>query len=307
MTDIYLRREKSKKGCLLVILLFTALAAAAAYWFLYGPKLPSRQNDEAASPDVVADEGSSAQPQPIAQPPPAGRDPGLGLLTEARQLKTGDQLQESRVKCFEILKVSSNSVARAEAESLLGDLDVALVLSPRAMPEKTEYTVQSGDSLAALAKRFNTTVDVIQKGNGIPGQMIRVGQRLRIFSGKFSIEVDKSDNLLVLKLNDQFFKRYRVGTGQYGKTPVGNFNIMQKIAQPTWWRPDGKSIPYGDPENLLGTHWLSLNAPGYGIHGTWEPDTIGKQASAGCIRLLNNEVEELFILVPEGTPVTITD
>jgi lipoprotein-anchoring transpeptidase ErfK/SrfK len=46
---------------------------------------------------------------------------------------------------------------------------------------------------------------------------------------------------------------------------------------------------------------------GYGIHGTWEPGTIGKQASAGCVRLGNADVEELFIIIPVGTPVTIVE
>jgi lipoprotein-anchoring transpeptidase ErfK/SrfK len=90
-------------------------------------------------------------------------------------------------------------------------------------------------------------------------------------------------------------------------TPVGDFKINDRIAQPTWWRGDGRAIPYGDKENLLGTHWLSLDIRGYGIHGTWEPDTIGKQASAGCVRMLNEEVEELYNLIPLGTTVTITD
>jgi len=73
-------------------------------------------------------------------------------------------------------------------------------------------------------------------------------------------------------------------------------------------------IPYGDKENVLGTRWISLTATGqtpkvrgYGIHGTWEPDTVGKQASAGCVRLLNPDVEELFLIVPMGTPVTIVE
>ena len=117
----------------------------------------------------------------------------------------------------------------------------------------------------------------------------------------------------MLFLNGKFFKRYAVGTGQYGKTPVGDFIISDKIINPPWWRPDGKLIPFGDTNNVLGTRWMALSTPdgtgprGYGIHGTWQPDTIGKQASAGCIRLLNSEVEELFMLVPVGTPVNITD
>jgi lipoprotein-anchoring transpeptidase ErfK/SrfK len=136
---------------------------------------------------------------------------------------------------------------------------------------------------------------------------------LRIFKGTFKIAVDKSDNVLTVFMNDAFFKRYSVGTGAYNKTPVGRFTVTDKIAQPPWWRPDGKQIPFGDPENLLGTRWMAIRSPddpfltGYGIHGTWEPDTIGKQASAGCVRMLNSDVEELFTLIPVNTSVDIQD
>jgi lipoprotein-anchoring transpeptidase ErfK/SrfK len=95
---------------------------------------------------------------------------------------------------------------------------------------------------------------------------------------------------------------------------LGTFVITDKIEQPPWWRPDGKMIPFGDKENVLGTRWMSLQATGttaavrgYGLHGTWEPETIGKQASAGCVRLKNNEVEELFLMIPTGTSVAITE
>jgi len=126
--------------------------------------------------------------------------------------------------------------------------------------------------------------------------------------------VSKSRNDLLLKANGVFFKRYQVGTGQYGKTPAGTFIISDKIIEPPWWRPDGKMIPFGDKENVLGTRWMSItpvegtpSVSGYGIHGTWEQETIGKQASAGCIRLVNSDVEELFLLTPMGTRVVITE
>jgi hypothetical protein len=175
------------------------------------------------------------------------------------------------------------------------------------MPEKVEYTVQAGDSLAKLAKDFGTTIELIQRSNNVTGSMIRIGDRLRIFQGMFHVEIDKSDNILDLYLNGRFFKRYRVGTGEYNRTPVGDFVITDRIFQPTWWRPDGRAIPYGDPENELGTHWLSLNIRGYGLHGTWQPETIGRQASAGCIRLTNDNIEELYTFLPIGTSVTIVD
>ena len=50
-----------------------------------------------------------------------------------------------------------------------------------------------------------------------------------------------------------------------------------------------------------------LSRKGYGIHGTNEPELIGQQVSHGCIRMLNEDVEELFDVVSIGTPVSITD
>jgi lipoprotein-anchoring transpeptidase ErfK/SrfK len=114
-------------------------------------------------------------------------------------------------------------------------------------------------------------------------------------------------------MNDKFFKRYRVGTGKDDKTPVGTFVISSKEVEPVWW-PQGREIPYGDKENILGTRWMALQptgetpkVKGYGIHGTWDDASVGKSLSAGCIRLANKDVEEIFVLVSLGTPVIITE
>ncbi|MFH0908646.1 MAG: L,D-transpeptidase family protein [bacterium] len=239
--------------------------------------------------------------------PAASADQAVNLLDEARKLKASDDYQGARERASAALNQATSDAVRNAARDLLGEVDIGLVLSERPMPEKIDYTIASGDTLAKLASRNGTTLELVSKGNNIKGPIIRIGDRMRIFTGKFSIKIDKSDNILDLQMNDTFFKRYKVGTGQYSKTPTGTFTITDRIAQPTWWRDDGKAIPYGDPENLLGTHWLSLDIRGYGIHGTWEPDTIGKQSSAGCIRLLNEDIQELFTLIPIGTPVTIED
>jgi lipoprotein-anchoring transpeptidase ErfK/SrfK len=289
--NIYIGHQtKSNVGVLLAALAVLAIIAGIVFLVL-------RLRSSKPEPAEVESAGAAQ---------PAAIDRGLSLLTAAAQLQKEGKLLEARDKAYEVLAQSSNSAARAGAETMLGEVNVELVLTPFAMPEKVEYTIQPGDSINALAKKFGTTVEIVQKGNRVTGSVIRPGDRLRIFTGKFSIQVSKKDNSLVLLMNDKFFKRYAVGTGEYGKTPVGDFTIRDRVPQPTWWK-DGKAIPYGDTNNVLGTHWLALDVPGYGIHGTWQPDTIGKQASAGCIRLVNAEIEELFTLVPVGTPVTITE
>lgn len=294
------------------------------------PERPTGPEPE-TEPGATLPEGpeSPAAPVEMATPPPAQRTPtertpteatptegtptvgtpgtGARLLAEATQAQAAGNLLEARTLGLRALEAPSQPEATRRAEALLGEVGIALVMSPHAMPEKVEYTVEPGDSLAKLAKEYGTTVELLQKGNMLRGSMIRVGDRLRVFKGAFSLRVSKSENDLVVYLDDQFFKRYRVGTGQYNRTPVGDFEVEERISQPTWWRPDGKAIPYGHPDNELGTHWISLNIKGYGLHGTWEPETIGRQASAGCVRLVNDDIEELYTLLPIGTPITIVD
>ncbi len=303
MTDIYINRQRQPKRRIPIVLVIgVVLVGSLLIWWFNREKEPTLSSTENPSAKEIE---TPAEKEVIS--PGMVSDPGRKLLAQAKAFQRQDQLQEARNICYTLINESSNQTARHSAENILSEINITLGMTPRAMSGKKEYTVQSGDTLGGISARFGTTVDLIKKGNNISGSLIRVGDRLRILQGTFSIQVDKSDNKLILYLNNRFFKRYKVGTGKYQKTPVGNFKIIERIAQPTWWRPDGKAIPYGDPENLLGTHWLSLNITGYGLHGTWEPDTIGQQASAGCVRLLNSDIEELYTLVPRETPVDIKE
>ncbi len=246
---------------------------------------------------------------------PEAQSPQQRDFLAIRALAANKSLEEARQKGYALMAQTTNDAALTESlETLIGQLNIELVMSPAAMPEKEEYTVQSGDSLERIARKFKTTVALIQTNNVLQRTVLHPGDRLRVFKGTFTLTVSKSRNDMVVKVNDRFFKRYRVGTGKFGTTPTGTFIIGDKIEQPPWWRPDGKMVPFGDKENVLGTRWMSLQATGttnavrgYGLHGTWEPETIGHQASAGCVRLKNNEVEELFLLLPPGTSVTIAE
>jgi lipoprotein-anchoring transpeptidase ErfK/SrfK len=264
-----------------------------------------------ATPAPVPPSSPGVPPAPVVSPAADVQ----ALSNRARQLETGGQLLDARVLLLDALSKPLSVSGRWQIEQMLGRLNVQLVTTGRAMPEKTDYVVRAGDSISKIANKFRTTTDLIQSSNGITDpNRIKAGDQLRVFNGKFGVTVSKTRNDLMLELNGRFFKRYRVGTGKFGKTPTGVFKITERIKEPVWWRPDGKEVPYGSKENILGTRWMALGATGqtpkvkgYGIHGTWEPDSIGKAESAGCIRMLNQEVEELFVMLPVGTPVTIAE
>lgn len=192
-----------------------------------------------------------------------------------------------------------------EAKRLAGKINLERIYSRRITSNSVDYTIRPGDTLSSIAKQFNTTIELIQKTNNLSSSVIRPNNHLKIITSTFSIRISKSENELTVFENGKFFKSYPVGTGRDNVTPEGEFTITSKQMNPTWYRHDGRVIPFGTEENLLGTRWMSIDYPGYGIHGTWDDSTIGRQSSAGCVRLTNEDVEELFLYIPVGTPVEI--
>ncbi len=289
-----------------------------------------------ADPDADLTEATDASRQPptpapgqssrtSAPPPPtADREPAQPLskaeieavLAASRKHEAEGRLEAARDLYLSILNRAGADL-RPQIERAIGRLSIALFTTPRPMKGKIEYIIKPGDSLSSIAARHNCPVLLIQQANEISNPArIRAGQRL-IFPDRpdFSILVSKTKNTLTLFLGGQFFKSYPVGTGRHALTPVGTFRITDKIKHPAWWPGDGRPmIPYGNPDNILGTHWFALEATGetprvsgYGIHGTWDEGTIGTQSSAGCVRMRNADVEELFMLLPRGTPVRIVE
>jgi lipoprotein-anchoring transpeptidase ErfK/SrfK len=86
-------------------------------------------------------------------------------------------------------------------------------------------------------------------------------------------------------------------------SPTGSYEIVNRLAEPTWYG-HGKVVPPGK-SNPIGTRWMGLSVKGYGIHGTNAPSSIGHNASHGCIRLRNSDVEKLFEMVAVGDAVEL--
>jgi lipoprotein-anchoring transpeptidase ErfK/SrfK len=114
------------------------------------------------------------------------------------------------------------------------------------------------------------------------------------------------DRKIVLMIDGRVAKVYPVAVGKRSTpSPTGNFHIASRVRKPAWYQP-GKVVGPG-PANPLGTRWMGLGYKGYGIHGTNMPNSIGKAASHGCIRMRIHDVEELFELVQLGDPVELVD
>jgi lipoprotein-anchoring transpeptidase ErfK/SrfK len=107
----------------------------------------------------------------------------------------------------------------------------------------------------------------------------------------YRIIVDLSDRNLYLLDGNSVVRSFPVGVGKIlTKTPAGDYSIINKQANP------------GGP---FGAFWMGLSRPHYGIHGTNDPSSIGREVSHGCIRMHNEDVLQLAALVPIKTRVTI--
>jgi len=118
------------------------------------------------------------------------------------------------------------------------------------------------------------------------------------------IVVSITDRKLAVLQADRVVKIFPTAVGAPASpSPVGVYKIVNSIPEPTWYYK-GKIVGPGKA-NPLGSRWLGLSIKGYGIHGTNAPSSIGHNASHGCVRMRNKDVEELFGMVGIGDQVEL--
>ena len=137
--------------------------------------------------------------------------------------------------------------------------------------------------------------------------------------------LDRRHRQLLVLDNGVEVRRFSVAVGKPGwETPVGHFQVIELVVDPIWVHPStGQEIPPG-ADNPLGSRWIGFyrdcrsrrgfngNANGTtrgcvtaGFHGTPNRASVGRAVSHGCVRLLDEQAQDLFDLVQMGTPVTV--
>jgi lipoprotein-anchoring transpeptidase ErfK/SrfK len=184
---------------------------------------------------------------------------------------------------------------------------------PKGEWESIETVVQPGDSLVAIRLRFIAenpgipiSTGLISKVNGLSSDVIHPGQVLRIPTEPVTQLVDLGDHWMLYMLGGEVAASWPIGVGREGEeTITGDFTVGNKQYEPSWTRIGKPIVYYGEPENPLGTRyivWLQDGVPThYGFHGTWAPESIGKNESDGCVRMQNKAVEELYRIIPVGS------
>ena len=238
------------------------------------------------------------------------------LLEQVTAYETADDPVNARLVLQQILLRRDADDVRAFAERKIGSLNTALVFGNRPMPEKTRHRIVAGDLIGKIAKRYGNTQEYLLKANGIDKpELLRIGREIWVLQAPvFELTVFKRSSSAVLTLNDRFFKRYEIGIGKPAHVPSGTYSVRSKVKNPAYRLPGGGEVAFGHPQNILGTRWVSLTATGatpetkrLGLHGTWNVSALGRPSEAGLIRFRNADIEELCVLLPDGTAVNVTD
>ncbi len=191
--------------------------------------------------------------------------------------------------------------------------------------------VEAGDTLPDVARHFGVGVNAISAANpGVDVWVPEEGERITLPLSFILPDAPRTGivvNVATMRLfqfreegESPTVSTYPVGVGTRERpTPTGQMHVARKAARPTWYVPASiaedhrkkgdplpAKVPPG-PENPLGEYALYLSKPGYLIHGTNKPASIGLKASNGCLRLHPEHIETLYHDTPVNTPVLIVN
>ena len=257
---------------------------------------------------------------------PSSLDPATALVEGQKRLDAGDLVAAQALLSAAL---TSGRLSPQQAEQIKRVLDPVgrqIVFSTRRYPDWTfggTYQVQNGDSLQKIAKLHNITWELLGRMNDISDpRKLRSGRAIKVVNGPFGAIVNKGKFEMEIWLcgssmpnpgesGSLYVTSFPVGLGKSGSTPTGTWVVTQggKQKNPKFWGA-GELPPMeaDDPQNPLGEFWLALTGidgqaegkESYGIHGTIDPGSIGKEASMGCIRLKAEDIAMVYELLVDG-------
>jgi hypothetical protein len=199
-------------------------------------------------------------------------------------------------------------------------INQTLVFSARKFPNDPwggSYQVASGERLGNIAARSSVSWELVSRINNVTPKKLRSGQWIKLAKGPFHAVVTKHLFRMELYLGapsgpgSMYIRSFPVGLGKDNSTPTGLWlcKAGDKIRNPRYYPPRGGDvIAPDDPKNPLAGYWIAiegqegqaLGKESYGIHGTIDPDSIGKMESMGCIRLKSDDISWVFDMLVDG-------
>jgi lipoprotein-anchoring transpeptidase ErfK/SrfK len=286
------------------------------------PRLTTDRPDLQPSGQVdprVSEKGDSGSPVETVTPKAPTGQKAESLVEAGKQAMERGDLITARTHLSEALRLGVKDSELPLVRAELTRIGAETILSGSILtddPLISRYIIKPGDTLGKVAKAQKVSPELIARINGIADvNRIRAGQTIKIIHGPFDAVVHKRDHVLEVYMGSTLVKHFTVGLGADNGTPTGEWRVGTKLVNPTYYPPrGGKIVSADDPTNPLGERWIGLiglsgEAVGqerYGIHGTIEPDSIGRSVSLGCVRMHNEDVAILYTyLVEKHSKITI--
>jgi lipoprotein-anchoring transpeptidase ErfK/SrfK len=246
-------------------------------------------------------------------------------IADAKGKLDAGKVLDARASLYAALSAGNLSESETKsAKQLLNQINAKVVFSPQHFdtdPYGGTITVPPNGRLEKIARTNEVTPDLLMRINGIAdARKLKAGQELKIIKGPFNALVSKSAFTLELWLGDPgskgalYITSFPIGLGKDDSTPTGVWAVSTKLKNPAYYSPRGQGvIAADDPKNPLGEAWIALvgtdgkavGKTSYGIHGTIDPSSIGKQESMGCIRMRNEDVAQVYEALVDGKSIVV--
>lgn len=272
---------------LVILILVAGIFGGAAYFSyeLYWKPQKLDAEDKVARAEAV---------QAAALPPP---DYTLPVLEKALALQRAGDSAGARAALADFIRNYPDAPKLAEAKAALGDINASLIFSPATTPDKTIYTVGKGDSLVKIASKTKSNAELIFRVNNMESINLQIGQQLAIPRLDTKIVIDRKAKTVTLFNAGEFFKEYpAISLKTGGVSGATQTKVADKIAL-----QGSNRVAFGAKDYAGSDRWVMLAASGLAIRGM-PPDA---KAPPPGIVVSQPDIEEIFLLVSRGTPVTI--
>lgn len=199
--------------------------------------------------------------------------------------------------------------------ALLDQLAGTVIYSRQHLLEPA-YMTQQGDTLDRVAQKYSVPWQLLAKINGLmppnasnndettKDQPLPVGMELKVVRGPFDAIIHTDKHELTLLVQNRYAGRFSIGIGRDQPQLNGNYTVCNKTLNPPYYGSDGVNANPNDPNNPLGGAWIGLSDR-IGIHGTNDPQAVGRDDNRGTICVGNRDLQDLYGILSVGSRVAI--
>lgn len=267
----------------LTILVLTALIFGTAAYFSYELYWKPQKLDR------LDKEAKAVAPVSVAP-----TDYTLPAYEKAVQAQKSGGVAEGKAALTEFITNYPDSPNIPAAKKLLGDLNSRQFFSAADTTDKVLYTVASRDSLVKIASRHKSSAELIFRVNNLENINLKIGQQLAIPQLDVAVILNKKNHTITVNNKGQFFREYPIISYKAPPAPAGA-KVTDKFGL-----KDSKRVPFGD-KDYADCERVIMISGGATIRGAAE----GAAAPPAGIIVSPDDVDEIFLLVSRGTPVTM--